>query len=473
VSLRSRVFAGILLIAVVLGVTAIVVTRNTEAHLVAQVDGQLASVDDPLGRENGFGPDRGQDDAPTPPSSFYIAELGSDGEIEVRSTPNVGDDVAPAPEIDGETAREAADTGEAFTVTSTDSSVRYRVLVAHDGPDIAIVALPLTDVDNAVSRLVLVEGVATAAALTVLAIVAWWVLHLGVRPIKRMTAVASAIASGDLSPRVPEADPRTEAGELGAALNQMLGRIEDAFDERARSEARLRQFIADASHELRTPVTTIRGYAELYRSGGLDAPGELAEAMRRAEQEAVRMSVLVNDLLQLARLDQGRPLERAPVDLATLASDAVRDASAVDPERRIACDAPGHTMVLGDEDRLRQVLANLVANALVHTPEGTPVDVRVHASGSRAVVEVVDHGPGMAPEIASRVFERFYRADPSRSRHRGGSGLGLAIVEATVNAHRGTVLLRSTPGRGTTVRVELPLLPATSGAPPLALATNR
>ena len=469
-SLRSRVFAGIVLIAVVLGVTAVVVTRNTEAHLVAQVDSQLASVDKPLQRENGFGPDRGQNYAP---SSFYIAELRTDGEIEERSTPNVGDDVAPTPQIDVDTARDAADTGEAFTVPSTDSNVRYRVLVIHDGPDLAVIALPLTDVDNAVARLVLVEGVATAAALAVLAIVSWWVLHLGVRPIKRMTAVASAIASGDLSPRVPEVDPRTEAGELGAALNQMLGRIEDAFDERARSEARLRQFIADASHELRTPVTTIRGYAELYRSGGLDAPGELAEAMRRAEQEAVRMSVLVNDLLQLARLDQGRPLERAPVDLAALARDAVRDAGAVDPARRIACDAPEQTMVLGDEDRLRQVLANLVANAVVHTPEGTPVEVRVGPTGTNAVVEVVDHGPGMAPEVASRVFERFYRADPSRSRHRGGSGLGLAIVEATVAAHHGTVALRSTPGAGTAVRVEVPLLSTISGLPPLELATSR
>jgi two-component system OmpR family sensor kinase len=463
-SLRTRLFAGILLIAVMLGVTAVVVARNTESHLVAQVDARLAAVDEPLRGNEGYSPhDQGgfDDGAPEQLSSFWVGYVDADGDVYVVSEPNADTTDPPAPTIDPADVQRSLSDGLAFTTSSTSSDVRYRVLATRgrigNAEVTSLVALPLSDVDDAVSRLIVVEVVATGAALTVLAFVAWWVLHLGVRPIKRMTATATAIASGDLSHRVPDADPHTEAGQLGLALNQMLGRIEGAFDERARSEDRLRQFIADASHELRTPITTIRGYAELYRTGGLSDADDMTDAMRRAEQEAVRMSVLVDDMLQLARLDRGRPLERAPVDLAALAHDAARDAGAVDPARTITCDAEGVVTVIGDEDRLRQVIANLLANALVHTPEGTPVDVHAGVDGGRAVLDVVDHGPGMPPDVAARVFERFYRADPSRSRHRGGSGLGLAIVEATVAAHGGTVRLRSAPGAGTAVRIELPL----------------
>ncbi|HEX8804856.1 MAG TPA: HAMP domain-containing sensor histidine kinase, partial [Acidimicrobiales bacterium] len=334
--------------------------------------------------------------------------------------------------------------------------------------DVFVVALPLADVDAAVDRLVAVEAAATLAILGVLGLVGWWVVHLGIRPLKQMTATASAIADGDLSRRVPEVAPRTEAGELGAALNRMLGRIERAFDARSRSEERLRRFVADASHELRTPVTTIRGYAELYQAGGLADEAELAEAMRRTGQEAVRMGNLVDDMLLLARLDQGRPLESTPVDLADLVADAARDAGAVAPDRAVTARADGPLVVLGDSDRLRQVLANLVGNALVHTPPGTPVEVRARRAPAPsapvdgpdvAVVEVVDHGQGMPPEAAERAFERFYRADRSRARHRGGSGLGLAIVDAIATAHGGTVALDSGEGTGTTVRITLPLAP--------------
>jgi two-component system OmpR family sensor kinase len=255
---------------------------------------------------------------------------------------------------------------------------------------------------------------------------------------------------------VPDVVPGTEAGELGAALNTMLGRIEGAFAEQARVEARLRQFVADASHELRTPVTTIRGYAELHRAGGLEDPAELASAMQRTEQEAVRMGALVEDLLLLARLDQGRPLRRDPVALDALVRDAVADARAVAPDRAIRAGGEP-VVVVGDGDRLRQVVANLVGNALVHTPPTAAVEVRAAREDGRAVLEVRDDGPGMSEEAAARAFERFYRADASRSRHRGGAGLGLAIVRATVDAHGGTVSLRSSPDRGTTVRVELPL----------------
>jgi two-component system OmpR family sensor kinase len=225
----------------------------------------------------------------------------------------------------------------------------------------------------------------------------------------------------------------------------------------------LRRFIADASHELRTPITTIRGYAELYRTGGLDDGDELREAMRRTEQESTRMGGLIDDLLQLARLDQGRSLLQEPVDLAAVVADAARDARAVAPGRVVSCDAGEPLVVTGDGDRLRQVVANLVGNALVHTEAGTAIALRATRRGDRATVEVADEGEGMAPATAARAFERFFRADASRSRHHGGSGLGLAIVEAVVAAHGGSVSLDSAPGRGTTVRIDLPLADADPG----------
>ena len=266
--------------------------------------------------------------------------------------------------------------------------------------------------------------------------------------------------------RVPEAAPSSEAGQLGAALNHMLGRLDEAFDQQAASEDRLRRFVADASHELRTPVTTIRGYAELYRVGGLAERDELDEAMRRTEQEAVRMSRLVDDLINLAKLDEGRPLERREVDLTVLAADAARDAAAVDPGRPITHGpAIARAVVLGDEDRLRQVIANIVGNALVHTPAGTAIDVRVDVVGSDARLAVTDHGPGMPPDVAAKVTQRFYRADPARVRHRGGSGLGLSIADAAVVAHGGTIAVDSAVGRGTTVTVALPLGASSPGEP--------
>lgn len=237
----------------------------------------------------------------------------------------------------------------------------------------------------------------------------------------------------------------------------MLTSIEASFAERQRVEERLRRFVADASHELRTPIATIRGYAELHRTGALEDDHALDDAMRRTEQEAIRMGGLVDDLLSLARLDRGRPLELGPVDLAVIARDAANDAAAVDPTRPIRVDTSGPAIVAADGGRIRQVVTNLVSNALVHTPPSTPITITTAAQDrGNAYIEVADDGPGMASEVVERAFERFYRADPSRSRHRGGSGLGLAIVHAVVIAHRGSVTLDSAPGAGTTVRVELP-----------------
>jgi two-component system OmpR family sensor kinase len=425
-------------LAVVLIGAAAVITRTTERHLVAQVDEQLALArvprrDGPLGRQADAGP-----------SSLYVGWFDGDS-IETLYEPSLIGEDPPLPVIEGRTI----ELGVPFTVASEDGDVRYRAVARREPRATLVYALPLSDVDATVRRLIAVEAIATAAALAVLGVLTWWVVRLGVRPVKRMTAVASAIAGGDLSARVPDVGPGTEAGDLGTALNQML-------DQRQRVEDRLRQFVGDASHELRTPVTTIRGYAELYRAGALSDPHELAEAMRRTEQEAIRMGSLVDDLLHLARLDQGRPLARERVDLAAVIGDAARDASAVEPGRPVHWDASGDVVITGDEQRLRQVVANLVANALVHTEPGTPIHLRAADEGSTAVVEVADEGPGMPEDVATKAFERFYRADPSRVRSAGGSGLGLAIVAATVHAHGGTTKLLTAPGEGTTVRVELP-----------------
>jgi two-component system, OmpR family, sensor kinase len=296
-----------------------------------------------------------------------------------------------------------------------------------------------------------------------------------------MEQTAEAIAAGDLTRRVPDRDPRTEVGRLAAALNSMLAQIEAAFRARAasettarRSEERMRRFVADASHELRTPLTTIRGFAELYRQGASRKPGELDRLMRRIEDQAARMGLLVEDLLLLARLDQQRPLDRRPVDLLALAAEAVNDARAVAPDRRIELELDGAgdgagggpLVVLGDEDRLRQVIANLMSNALTHTPAGSPIELRAGTrrgdGAGNAAIEVVDHGRGLTRQQAERVFERFYRADPARSHAAGGTGLGLSIVAALVAAHGGTVEVSSVPGQGASFRVLLPLDP---GAP--------
>jgi two-component system OmpR family sensor kinase len=354
------------------------------------------------------------------------------------------------------------------------------------GQGTLVVALPLGDLDATLQRLLLVEALVTATVLAAAVAAGLWLVRLGLRPLDDISSTAATIAKGDLARRVARSDPDTEVGRLGQALNSMLGQIEAAFAERRASEARLRQsderlrrFAGDASHELRTPLTAIRGYAELFRRGADQHPEDLARLLRRIEGEAARMGGLVDDLLLLARLDQGRPLERRPVDLGAVAAEAVEAARAVEPERplELGTGVTDSVEVLGDQDRLRQVLDNLLANVRAHTPPGTPARVRVWSEAGAGLVEVADDGPGLTMEQAERVFERFYRADGSRSRapaepgRSGGTGLGLSIVAAIAAAHEGRALVRSAPGDGAVFRVELPLLaePATpdgNGRPP-------
>ena len=323
---------------------------------------------------------------------------------------------------------------------------------------VLILAMPLDDVHGTLVDLEICEIVVWAASFVAVGWVTARRIASALRPLDRIGDEAMAIRAGDLERRVTPTDPETEVGRLGIAVNTMLGRIQEAFAERRASEDRLRRFVADASHELRTPLTSIRGYAELFRRGAADRPRDLALAMSRIESEAARMGALVDELLLLARLDSGRPLERDPVDLARLAEDAVCDFRAACPSWPVELDA-SPALVLGDGDRLRQVLANLLANVRQHTPPGTPARLSVRMHGDAALIEVADSGPGLTAEQRARVFERFYRADSSRVRSAGsdgGSGLGLSIVDAVAGAHGGRAVVLPRPGGGLVVAIEIP-----------------
>jgi len=350
-----------------------------------------------------------------------------------------------------------------FSVGADGPGASYRAAASPlpDGQGTLVIAASLGPTDQTLGRLV---GVEVAVGLTVLAataILGLWLAGGAARPLERIAATADAIAAGDLSRRVVDAGPRTELGRVGVAINTMLDQVQDGFARRDATEEELRRFIADASHELATPLTSIQGYAELFERGAVAGPEDLAKAMSRIRSEADRMGGLIDDLLLLTALNAGRPVREGPVDLARVGADAVDDARAVEPGRTFELDAPGAVVVVGDEDRLRQVAANLTANARRHTPPGTLVTVRVSAQGLSGVLEVADHGGGLAPDQAARAFDRFWRADDARARTSGGgAGLGLAIVAAIVHAHGGRALVAPTPGGGATFRVEIPIAPA-------------
>jgi signal transduction histidine kinase len=338
-------------------------------------------------------------------------------------------------------------------------------------PGVLVVAQSLSQASKTVRPFVIAELITGGALIGLLALGGEWLIARGLNPLGQMASTASEITSrGDLTARMPDADLQTEVGMLGSAINTMLDRIQHAFGARLRSEQKVREFAADASHELRTPLTTIRGYAELYRQGAL-GPDQLPSAMRRIEQEADRMSTLVAELLELARLDRTSSLDLTETDLAGVVRDAVADAVAVEPRRPVRAEAPPRLVAVVDEPRIRQVLANLLGNVRAHTPVSTPVAVRLGAITGGVLIEVADAGPGMAPEDAARAFDRFHRAagrDEGEPGHRdlaawpgaersGGSGLGLSIVQAIALAHGGRATLESWPGRGTKVRVWLPV----------------
>jgi two-component system OmpR family sensor kinase len=369
-----------------------------------------------------------------------------------------------------------------FTVSDVSGSGQWRIVVAAQQPNrwqpqggtVAVAAM-LGDTQSTVVTMAGVEVVSGLVLLALLGVTGLIVVRVGLRPLTRIETTAQAIAGGELDRRVADTDPRTETGRLGASLNVMLARISGALTASAQSEQRLRRFVADASHELRTPLTSIRGFAELYRRGGAPETADVERLMSRIESESIRMGLLVEDLLMLARLDQERSLDFAEVDLLVVAADAVHDARAATPEREIVLDAPhGAVRVIGDEHKLRQVVMNLVTNAVTHTPADAAVRVAVRQERTRpsshatavaggelpktsrfAVLEVIDSGPGIPEDQGRLVFDRFYRADQARSRASGGSGLGLAITAAILEAHAGRIELVSAPGQGTRFRVLL------------------
>lgn len=398
--------------------------------------------------------------AEQPPGRYYVTAASDDGTRTITLDNVFGTDATPA--LPDPPARQPVTVGSAGG-----SSEQWRVLTVDGRHASATVAWPLTENIDTVRELVVRQLVVGAIVLTALAIAAYFVVRGSLRPLRRVEATAAAIAAGDLTRRVPVRGDNTEVDRLSRSLNSMLTQIQQAFAATAasetaarESEARMRRFVADASHELRTPLTTIRGFAELYRQGATDDP---ATALRHIEHEAQRMGLLVEDLLMLARLDAQRPVDLRPVDLLAVAGEAVHNARAVEAaagaHRRIDLDIAEGTGTLelpGDEPRLRQILTNLLDNARTHTPDGTVITVRLTPAADEVRLEVADTGPGLAPEDAARVFERFYRADASRTRASGGTGLGLSIVAALVAAHRGTVAVTSAPGAGTTFTIRLP-----------------
>jgi two-component system OmpR family sensor kinase len=504
--LRVKLVAAVLaLVAAALLVIGVASAFALRSYLLSQIDTQLATTAQRVNHLNH------RLSAGELPTSILVGTQGAGGWDVTVYDPDY-QDRSKLPSFPQTLQASEAKAGRPYFDQAADGSTRWRVLIVPRDANatMTMVAEDMSTMDHAVERLVVAELLVGFGVLILLAVLGAALVRASLGTLREIEHTAQAIAAGDLTRRVPEfepgdEEPRTEVGRLGRALNAMLVQIEAAFTARAesetaaraaetvardaestardaaeaarlsevrarRSEERMRQFVADASHELRTPLTTIRGFAELYRQGAVRSPEEVERLIRRIEDEASRMGLLVEDLLLLARLDQERPLVRAPLELRVIANDAVTAARVVAPDRTIELAIPagaGPLVVSGDEARLRQVVDNLMTNALTHTPAGTPVWLRLYGADGSVVVEVADAGPGLQPEQAERVFERFYRADAARTRRnsgaasqRSGTGLGLAIVAALVAAHEGTVEVESPPGGGATFRVRLPAAPA-------------
>jgi two-component system OmpR family sensor kinase len=465
-SLRGRLLIGVISLMVIgLVVVNLATYLSLQSFLINRIDDQLkAGVSEAANTLGAVGPG-----GPSRSTAFpvgTVAELlNPDGSVAQTKFVTFGSSSTSSlvtPVLPKAVPSSRTDTPvQPFTVQGSDGKTQFRVTDWPEGRfsgQYVVLAVPLTEVQSTLRGLLLLEGLISLGVVAGTAILAWLIIQIGLRPLRQMGAVAGDIAAGDYSRRVEPATSRTEIGRLGLALNGMLSQIETSFAQTTASERRLRRFIADASHELRTPLTSIRGYSEMLRRGAAQSPDDSELARRRIEEESVRMSTLVDDMLLIARLDQGRPVETKPVDLQVIAQDAAADARAVAPQREITLHAPTTTMVAGDDTRLRQVLGNLVRNALVHTPSRTPIEIGVTTQNGTAYLTVADHGPGLNAEDRKRIFEPFYRADPSRSRDSGGAGLGLSIVTAVVAAHGGRIEVKETSGGGATFEVELPLV---------------
>ena len=457
-SLQRRLVLGIMLllalVSAVVGLVSAAVLRNV---LIARLDDQVRSVNSAFLEAPGAErPDAGYRPAPGDASRLgALVLLSVDGTV---SGAYFSDELETVQLSDGQKATllDLDSSARAQTVDLGGELGQYRVESRKDANGVRLVAgLPQAEVDDTIRELAIIIVAVTVAALAIAAVVGRSVVRVALRPLDRVAATASRVSElrldrGEvvLAERVPatDTDERTEVGKVGAAINRMLGHVASALSSREASERKVRRFVADASHELRTPLASIRGYAELTRRGGHELPDDVVHAMGRVESEAVRMTSLVEDLLLLARLDEGRDLEMHPVDLSRLLADTVGDAYAAAPDHEFSLDIPDEPVLIpGDDPRLRQVFANLLANARVHTPAGTSVEVAVRMSDV-ATITVSDDGPGIPAELVPVLFERFARGDSSRSRIAGSTGLGLAIVRAVIAGHHGEVSVRSEPG---------------------------
>ena len=454
-TLRLRLsMLAVVLVAAGLLAAGIATRYELRGFLIDRVDSQLQSAANPISLYFARGDSdqgaQGQVRGVLPRGS-YAAMVGTDGSV-----------LASLYYDDGEVP---ANLKHAVTQAPLGTSTQgdYRVYATPGLPTLGgasvrtVIATPLHDVNSTLNRLAMLELLVGLIVLAVVAAIAFWLVRRELRPLVRIEDTAAAIAGGDLSQRVPEEAPGTEVGDLARSLNAMLAQIEQAFEQRRQSEQRLRRFVSDASHELRTPLTSVRGFAELFRRGAASRPGDLALAMSRIESEAERMGVIVEDLLLLANLDQGRPLAQERFDLEAVLAEMVADHAMLHADWPISFSSSGDSDLVGDELRIRQALANLLANARAHTPRGTGIAVALATAGDDRTIEVSDRGPGIAADDLPHLFERFYRVDASRARRSGGSGLGLSIVQAIAEAHGGSVRVASVEGEGAAFTIVLPI----------------
>jgi two-component system OmpR family sensor kinase len=481
-SLRSRLTLGVVLLtAFGFLLSSLVVKNALEGYLTGQVDRQLLALsatalpqiaesgiiqdeDDYLGRHNEER--ERKNEAPRPrgplsriPTTFSVTVLDANGFV----TGELGGDLNAAPIADYlvgfDLEKVAEHQGEAFTVEGGRNNFRAVAVALPNNSGSIVAAQSLDDLNQTVGKLGFFFFLIGVALLTLIAIASRLVIKIGMRPLEDVEETAEQIAAGDLSARMPDANPHTEVGRLITSLNSMLGRIEQSFTARTESENKLRRFVADASHELRTPLTAIRGFSELYRQGAVSGEEPTRELLGRIEGESKRMGSLVEDLLLLARLDQAREMESKPVDLQEVVESAVASARAAGPDHPVSfTPSSDELFALGDEPRIHQVVANLLANARAHTPAGTKIDVSIARDRNGIRISVTDNGPGLSDEDQKKIFERFYRADPSRVRVDGeGSGLGLSIVDAVMKAHGGSVTVASELGKGSTFTLFFPI----------------
>lgn len=477
-SLRNRLLLATVVVAAIgIGASDFAANAELRGFLIRQVDSQLASVanstlsrlvragiapngDDGTSGSGTATPFRAMSPLRGVPTATSLTLLDPSGEILGQVGGDISTGGSQATFSRMTLAQVAATKGKAFTVHTENprTSTRAVAYVLPSNLGSVVIAVSLTSVERTLQELSFLFLLISLAVLLLIGLISRWLITLSLKPLLEVEVIAAAIAGGDLSARLPEIRPATEIGRLTKSLNTMLGRIEESFQQKNESESKLRRFVADASHELRTPLTAIRGFAELHRQGAVTGEEKTKELVGRIEKESIRMGSLVEDLLLLARMDEARPHTLEPVDLTHLIEESVASALAAGPDHPIEVDVPADLYVLGDTKRIHQALGNLLANARTHTPSGTLIKVSAATNEIETTIAVKDSGPGLSESDQIRIFERFFRVDPSRARHAGeGSGLGLSIVDAVMKAHSGTVSVDSEIGKGSTFTLHFPI----------------